>query len=154
MNIRASDGQILHNTIARNDTAIGIRIEYGAAVALTNTILVSHTMGIQVTSGSTATLEGTLWGSGAWANGADWGGDGDVLTGTVNTWGDPGFVDPDGGDYHIDLGSAARNAGVDSGVIADIDGDTRPQESGYDIGADEFCMHWKVYLPLVARNYP
>jgi len=154
VHIGGSAGQMLHNTIARNDNTYGVRIDNGAAVTLTNTIMVSHTMGINVAAGSTATLEGTLWGSGSWANGADWGGDGDILTGTVNIWGDPAFVDPDGGDYHIDLDSAARNAGVDAGVIADIDGDARPQESGYDIGADEFCLQWKIYLPLVVKSLP
>ena len=154
VHIRGSDGQMLHNTIAGNDNTCGIRIDNGATVALTSTILVSHTTGINITAGSTATLEGTLWGSGSWANGTDWSGDGDILTGTVNIWGDPAFVNPDGGEYHIGLGSAARNAGVDAGVIADIDGDARPQESGCDIGADEFCLQWDLYLPLVVKSFP
>jgi hypothetical protein len=122
-------------------------------VVLTNTILVSHTLGITVTAGSTATLEGTLWGSDSWANGSDWGGDGDIFAGTPNIRGDPAFVDPDDGDYHIGSDSAARNAGVNAGVTEDIDGDTRPQGSGYDIGADEFRQRY-IYLPLVAKNYP
>ena len=42
--------------------------------------------------------------SGSWANGTDWGGDGDIFTGTVNIWGDPAFVNADGGDYHISPG--------------------------------------------------
>ena len=46
---------------------------------LTNTILVSHTVGISVSVGSTATLEATLWGSGVWANGNDWGGSSSLL---------------------------------------------------------------------------
>ncbi len=122
-------------------------------LALTNTILVSHTMGITVTAGSTATLEATLWGSNTWANGTDWDGDGTILTGTVNIWGDPAFVNPGKDNYHIGLGSAAINAGVNAGVTTDIDGDTRPQESGYDIGADEFWPRY-IYLPLVEKNYP
>jgi hypothetical protein len=154
VHIRGSDGQMLHNTIARNDNTYGVRIENGAAVALTNTILVSHTVGITVTAGSTATLEGTLWGSGSWANGTDWGGDGDIFTGTVNIWGNPALLDPDGGDYHIGPASAAIDAGVDAGVTDDVDGDTRPQGSGYDIGADEFSRQWDIYLPLVVKNYP
>jgi len=109
-------------------------------------------VGISVTAGSTAMLEGTLWGSGAWANGVDWGGAGSIVTGTVNLWGDPAFVDPDGGDYHLGPASAAIDAGVDAGVTTDIDGDARPIGSGYDIGADEAPI-WKCYLPLVLKNH-
>jgi len=153
VHIRGSDGKMLQNTIARNDNTYGIWIEDDAAVELTNTILVSHTVGISVTAGSTVTLEGTLWGSGSWANDKDWGGDGTIVAGTVNIWGNPAFVNPDSGDYNIDLGSAARNTGVNSGVTTDIDGNPRPYGSGYDIGAYEFSGgHWDVYMPLVMKN--
>jgi len=150
--VGGGSGRFLHNTIARNDSDYGVRVEGGAGVWLTNTILVSHTVGISVTAGSTATLEGTLWGSGAWANGADWGGAGTILTGTVNIWGHPAFVDPGGGNYHLGPGSAAIDAGVDAGVTADIDGDPRPIGAGYDIGADEATVWQSIYLPLVLRN--
>jgi hypothetical protein len=63
-------------------------------------------------------------------------------------------VNPDGGDYHIGPGSAARNAGVNAGVNTDIDSEFRPKEGGYDIGADEFGQQWDIYLPLVVKNYP
>ncbi len=148
------DGTFLHNTAAHNDSAYGFQVDLGASVALTNTILVSHTVGISVTGDSTARLEGTLWGSGAWANGTDWDGDGDIVTGTVNVWGAPRFVDPDGGDYHIGVGSAARDRGVTSDVEDDIDGDSRPQDEGYDIGADEAGPQWEVYLPLTTKSHP
>ena len=156
--IENSVGRLLHNTVARNRNFSGNNVgeEYGVLVVgsstawLTNTILVSHTLGVTATAGSTATLEGTLWGSGAWANGTDWGGDGTILTGTVNIWGDPAFVDPDGGDYHIGPASAARDAGVDAGVTTDIDGDPRLPGSAPDIGADEARA---IYLPLVVRNW-
>ena len=52
-----------------------------STVAFTNTILVSHTMGINVTAGNTATLEATLWGTGTWANEGDWDGAGTIVTG-------------------------------------------------------------------------
>jgi hypothetical protein len=91
-------------------------------------------VGITVTTGNTVTLEGTLW----YGNGQDAGGGGTIVTGTVNVYGDPDFVAPEMGDYHIGLASAAIDAGVDAGVIDDIDGDVRPQDAGYDIGADEF----------------
>jgi hypothetical protein len=149
--VRGGNGQFLHDTIARNHSDYGVWVELGATVSLTNTILVSHTVGLTVTAGSTATLDGTLWGGGSWANDADWSGDGAIVTGTVNVWGDPAFVNADGGDYHIGPGSAARDAGVDAGVTNDVDGDTRPEDGGYDIGADELCLHL-VYLPLVRRD--
>jgi len=40
------------------------------------------------------------------------------------------------GDYHIEAGSSALNAGSDAGVVDDFDGEPRPS-GGFDIGADE-----------------
>ncbi len=149
---------MLHTTIARNTGGDGSGVyvtnfgaDYGT-VAFTNTILVSHSVGITVTTGNTATLEATLW-----ANDTDWGSVGNIFTGTVNIWGDPAFVDPDAGDYHVGLASAAIDRGVNAGVTTDIDGDARPDGCFFDIGADEFitgvaCKY--IYLPLIMRQYP
>jgi len=52
--------------------------------------------------------------------------------------GDPAFVGPAAGDYHIGSASAARDRGIDIGVRTDIDGQARPDGAGYDIGADEY----------------
>ena len=151
--LKSSDSHLLHTTIARNTGGQGWGIYVGGSTLwMTNTILVSHTVGISVTAGSTATLEGTLWGSGSWANGTDWGGEGSIITGTVNLWSDPAFVDPDGGDYHLGSASAAIDAGVEAGVTEDIDGDTRPVGAAPDTGADEFGT--RLYLPLVLKNHP
>lgn len=120
---------------------------------LTNTILVSHTVGIQLASGS-ASLEGTLWGDGAWANGSDW--VGAVVIGTVNLWGDPLFVDPGSGDYHISAGSPARDEAVETEVDRDIDNQLRshPDTNIPDIGADEYHLDdFRILLPLVVRSY-
>jgi len=131
-----------HTTIARNTDGDGSGIyvtshnsSYSTAV-LTNTILVSQTVGIMVTVGNTATLEATLWGDGDWANAVDWAGMGTVVTGTVNVYGDPAFVSV--GDYHLTEDSAARDEGVDTVVGPDVDLDLRPIGAGFDIGADEF----------------
>ena len=135
--------QLLHNTIAQNTgNGRGIFLDQNSDLIFANTIIVSHTTGIHVSTGSTTTLDGTLWGSGAWANGTDWVSDDDAIsTGTVNIWDDPAFVDPNNGDYHILNTSAAVDAGISVNITEDIDGDSRPYDSGYDIGADEigFC---------------
>ena len=131
--------RLLNTTIARNNggDGTGVFICSGSAI-LTNTILVGHAQGVYASGYTTATLEATLWGSGEWANGTDWGGDGAVITGTHNYWGDPAFVDPDGGDYHIEFTSAALDRGVDAGVVTDMDGYPRPIGMGFDLGADEW----------------
>jgi hypothetical protein len=109
-------------------------------------------VGLDVMAGSTVALQATLWGTDSWANLSDWSGGGTVLTGTVNVWGDPDFVDPATGDYHIGSDSAARDAGVDAGVGSDIDGDPRPQDAGYDIGADEYRDKYLIYAPLMLKR--
>ena len=147
-----ASAHLLHNTLARNGGGggQGVYVVWSARAWLTNTIVVSHDVGIQVGSGATATLQATLWGTSMWANTLDWSGPGTLFTGTLNFWGDPAFVDPDGGDYHIGPGSAAIGKGVDAGVATDIDGDRRI--GAPDLGADEYRVD--AYLPLVIRTYP
>jgi parallel beta-helix repeat protein len=145
---------MLHTTLARNSGVNGVYALGGttATVWMTNTILVSHTVGVE-TGGSLCSinLEATLWGAGEWANGIDvYTMSGSIATGTVNVWGDPGFVAPDGGDYHIGPGSAAIDRGVDAGVTDDIDGDSRPIGLP-DLGMDEWGM--RICLPIALRNY-
>jgi YD repeat-containing protein len=138
--VHSSSADMLHATIAHNTggDGSGIHVVGGSTVALTNTILVSHTVGISVTAGSTATLESTLW----QGNGTDWSGN---VAHTHDYTGDPAFVDADAGDYHVGANSAAFDRGVDTEVEEDIDGDVRPQEMAPDLGADE----WFVVAPRI-----
>ncbi|GEM_PF-1235626 len=74
------------------------------------------------------------------------------LPGEGNICEAPHFVDPASGDYHLQSDSPCIDAGTDAGVYTDIDGDTRPQGEGFDIGADEY-VPTKVWLPLVMKNW-
>jgi hypothetical protein len=106
------------------------------------TNLVSHTVGISVTSGNTVTVDGVLWHRTPITTSAG-------ATASVSVQGqrtgDPAFA-ADG--YHLTAGSAAIDAGVDAGVLIDVDGDRRPIGRP-DLGADEWAV--RVYLPLVLR---
>ncbi len=132
-----SSAQLQHTTIARNkgESGSGMCVitsldGKNSSVALTNTILVSHTVGISVTSGNTVTLNGVLW----YSNTANIDGGGTVTV-TRAISGNPAFA-ADG--YHLLAGSAAIDQGVSTDVATDIDGRHRPQGAAPDLGADEF----------------
>jgi len=130
----------------------GLMSPYKSEATLSNTIIVSQTYGIIVGELSTATLNSTLWGIGDSKNEYDWAGTGTIST-TNDFWGNPDFVDPDAGDYHIGAGSAAIDKGIDAGVKTDIDFQPRPYLTP-DLGADEYWPPGAlkfIYLPLVMR---
>jgi len=59
-----------------------------------------------------------------------WFGDGNIDT-------NPLFTDPGGNDFHLQLGSPCLDAGIESEINIDIDGDLRPMNGNWDMGADE-----------------
>lgn len=167
----ASSPRLFHNTIARNGSALltpgdggdGIHLTHRpgsvwpplppvpSLPAFTNTIVVSHDVGLYVDSTglpyplqNRATLDGTLW----WGNGTDVTGPGEALR-SHDVTGDPRFTCTGGwpgclNPYHILTDSAALDAGVDltlllpgTDLLVDIDGQLRPAGQGYDVGADE-----------------
>jgi len=152
--------RLLHTTVARNSGGDGSGIHVNdpgmpgtqSGVAMTNTIVASHTIGIVVTQRNTVTLNATLWHANT---GGNWGGTG-AITHTNDYSGDPAFVadatHPLDAQYpyHLTDDSAAIDRGVAAGVVTDLDGDARPIGSGYDLGADEVPK--RVYLPLVLRD--
>jgi fibronectin-binding autotransporter adhesin len=149
--IRYSSPHLLHSTIARNSGGDGSGVHvtgdlgYQSIVELTNTILVSHSVGISVTGGNTATVNGILWyGTPITLS--------QSITATTVVQdqynGDPRFA-ADG--YHLTSGSAAIDRGVAAGVATDMDGQSRPQNLVPDIGADEY-PGWHIYLPVVMRQ--
>lgn len=114
-----------------------------ASASITNTIVASHAVGINGTA-STVTENYNLF----FGNTADTAGT--VSGGVGSGGGDPRFVDPAAGDYHLTALSAARNTGVNAGVAVDFDGDPRPIGGGFDIGYDE-TRNGGAFVPSVLR---
>lgn len=117
----------------------------GGSAFLTNTIVSTHSAGgfagLDITADHTLFFNsGTHCSTGA------------LCTNSLS--GDPRFVNPESGDYHIRIGSAAIDAGMDAGVTEDMDGQSRPTGPGYDLGADEHCCTVSLYLPMVLRDGP
>ena len=138
---------MLHGTIANNTGGDGIGIYVGwLTTTLTNTIIADHTVGVFAATATSANLDSTLW----YGNGTNWDGTGSV-THTNDYFGDPVFVNPTSGDYHIAETSAAIDQAINAGVLTDIDGETRPNGNGFDIGADEYYEKLYIYLPLIMK---
>lgn len=118
---------------------------YGGSARLTNTLVVSHTLaGFW---GQDILAETTLF----YGNGTDCGGE---AVCTNNLTGDPDFIAPESGNYHIGPSSAARDAGISTEVVKDVDGQIRPTVDGCDVGADEYTGTFQVFFPFVIREEP
>jgi len=143
----SSETRILHTTIAASEqmTTAAVYVEAGT-VGITNTLIASHAVGIQNVNGSIF-QDYTLF----FANGTNL--SGTVAGGSHSLTGDPAFVDPSADDYRLGKGSAAIDAGIDTGITHDLDGTARPQGNGVDIGAYEATtIPVSLYLPLVNKE--
>jgi hypothetical protein len=118
-------------------------------VILTNTIVESHTEGVVIHTGNTAILNGVLWfhNDGKTGDGAN-----HIVIVTNAIDGDPAFVDPDGGDYHIGARKAARDRGVDAGVTDHRPG-RQPPSGGCRVRSRCLRIPIEVALPPPADNY-
>jgi PKD repeat protein len=135
-----TDLVLTHNTFARNSGGggQGFYAQGPLTATFTNTVLAGHAVALELRQSSYAHLDGTLWGTGAWANGTDVRADtrSRVDRGATDLGGNPRFIDPDGGGYRIGPSSDAIDRGIESQVSTDIQGETRV--SNPDIGADEY----------------
>lgn len=124
--------EIVHSTLAGGSLNPKQAI-YAAisAVHITNTIIASHTVGIERGSPAPVTAQRNLF----------FGNTLDVTGGVTNTnpiGGDPRFIDPGADDYHVSLGSAALDVGINLNLSTDFEDDLRFIGAGVDVGADEF----------------
>jgi predicted outer membrane repeat protein len=135
---------IIHTTIASPTVAnaSAIKVNNGT-VGITNTIVASHTIGINQVGGSVFEDYNLFFGNGTNLTGT-------VASGGNSSTGNPHFANPVAHDYHLTLGSAALDVGINADVTSDFEGDSRLQGIGFDIGYDELRRPL-IYLPLVVR---
>jgi len=128
-------GRIFHTTIADNTgSGDGVYLANRARLEMTNSIIAGHSrVGITVTVQASVSYDSTLW----HANNLNSGGTG-AITPQRDVTGDPAFIAPLTGDYHISAISAAVDRGIGSPVVVDIDGQPRPNGAAADLGADEY----------------
>jgi predicted outer membrane repeat protein len=142
-----SSNQILFSTFAALsgiNANVGLYVRKGA-VGITNSIFSSLTHGIY-NNGGLAYEDYNLFWNDTFTTTSTVGGSNDAS-------GDPRFANFALDDFHLLLGSAAINAGTDAGVMIDSDGLPRPSGGGFDIGAYEYEVIRKVYLPIVLKNF-
>ena len=137
--------EVMHVTVGAGSSMSGSAVAVmSGTVGITNTIIVSHAIGISHTAGLVSQNYNLFFGNGANTQGA-------VSGGTNSLTGNPHFQD----NYHLDVGSTAINAGTDLNVLTDFDGELRPLNAGFDIGFDEInltdFLPNKLYLPLITR---
>jgi len=137
-------GFLYHNTLVGSGTGAqgtGLAVLEPLAATIVNNVIVSHSVGITATPGATLIVSHTL----LWHNGDD------PISGTVVFPTPPLFVAPGQQNYHLLPDSPAVDAGIETGVTSDVDGDTRPIGALPDVGADEVRL--RTFLPLVLRGY-
>jgi hypothetical protein len=119
--ILGSDGETTTNNLTIVDNVIAFNRRNG----------IGTYWGGSVGSGNLATMN-VVWGNTA----GDLTGNG--ITYTANAVADPRFVDRANGNYHLQNGSPGRDTAIVGYVLSDdLDGITRPQGLGPDIGAYE-----------------
>jgi parallel beta-helix repeat protein len=148
----------IRNVRSYNNGDTGIGMFYGSNNKIYNNVIYNNGSGIWANSGNSQWYNNTIYGntrSGIYADGSEgifrnnivYNNDGgniqnlgnNILSNNLTT--NPLFVNTGAGDFHLQSGSAAINAGqAISEITADFDGILRPQGPGYDIGAYEYLV--------------
>ena len=136
-------GFVAHNTLVGNDLSHGLTALGPLTVTVVNNIIVSHSVGITATAGAILSVSHTLL----------WGNAHDPVSGAAALLAPPLFMAPARQNYHLQTDSPAIDAGIEIGLLTDVDGDPRPIDVSPDIGADEFRTY-AAYLPLILKTYP
>ena len=137
---------IINNTISDNEFQ-GIYC-FESPSEITNNIITGSLYGIYCYSSSDVIISyNNVWGIVEEAYHGCSAGPGDISE-------DPLFMDPAGGDYHLDVASPCIDVGTDAGVYDDIDDETRPQGYGFDMGADEYTGAGSGGLEVFLEDYP
>ena len=136
--------QILFTTIGASSLINGdaVRVNSGN-VTFEDNIVANHSIGLNRLGGSVFEDYNLFYSNTLNKFGA-------MSGGTHDVFGNPLFVNPALNNYHLRPGSTAIDAGADAGVYTDIDGQTRPQNAGFDIGFDELQIY-HIDLPIVLR---
>ncbi|OEU78655.1 MAG: hypothetical protein BA865_13830 [Desulfobacterales bacterium S5133MH4] len=132
--------RIINNTISGHNAAAfssgGIKVSQNmgiSSVVILNNIITNNKCGLR--SQSCQYCSGNDYND-VWNNSDDYVG---FTKGVNDISCDPLFADFGKGDFHLQQGSPCIDAGTSEGAPdADIDGDSRPQGAGYDMGAGEY----------------
>ncbi|VVB84744.1 Right handed beta helix region [uncultured archaeon] len=127
--VTVSNNVVYHNGLV-DSWGGGIIVEYSGAtnIRVRNNIVSQNGYNQMVNNagGNAAITNNLIDGSGG-------------ITGSSYVTGSPQFVNPSGGDFHIQSGSPAIDKGTSTDAPAvDFDGNARPKGAGYDIGAYEY----------------
>ncbi len=127
---------LLHNTIADNQSpAI---LNEAAALTMSHNILSGHSVDLETIEYEPYdALPATVADYTLWYPSMDVEIKSGTFVSTDNITGTPDFIDASGGDYHVGVASEAIDRGPGVGVSDDIDGNARPINAAYDLGADE-----------------
>ena len=140
----ASTFHIFESTIGAPSLNSGDAVRVaGGNVTIEDTIITNHAIGLNRLGGTVFEDYNLFYGNTLSKFGSMTGGTHDVSS-------DPLFVNPGADNYHIRPVSAAINTGTNVGILNDIDGQTRPQNGGFDTGYDEATTYY-LNLPLILR---